>query len=149
MSQQKAVWAWRCSVTNAIQFSEYEYMLVMGIMIAKITKGVISVVEYISKSKVRRCGRDKNQVPSNDLLSRNIPSLPLSRQMDAEVSCGPAWQGQDSSSKGCLWQLPACAALLHGEQRHQCPAGGVQGMFRPPHLSLLCFSPVALDVGLS
>lgn len=64
MSQQKAVWARRFSVTNAIQFSEYEYMLVMGIMVAKSTKGIISVVEYISKSKVGRCGRDKSQVPS-------------------------------------------------------------------------------------
>lgn len=62
MSQQKAVWAWRFSVTNAIQFSEYKYMLIMGIMVAKITKGIVSVVEYISKSKVRKCGRDKSQV---------------------------------------------------------------------------------------
>ena len=61
-------------------------MLVIGIMVAKMTKGIISVVEYISKSKVGRCGRDKSQVPSNDLPGRNIPSLPLSKQMDAEVS---------------------------------------------------------------
>lgn len=48
MSQLKPVWAWRFSVTNAMQFSEYECILVMGIMVIKITKEIISVMQYKS-----------------------------------------------------------------------------------------------------
>lgn len=60
MSQLKPVWAWRFSVTNAMQFSEYECILVMGIMVIKITKEIISVMQYKSKSKVGRDGRMQN-----------------------------------------------------------------------------------------
>lgn len=60
MSQLKPVWTWRFSVTNAMQFSEYECILVMGIMVIKITKEIISVMQYKSKSKVGRDGRMQN-----------------------------------------------------------------------------------------
>lgn len=75
MSQLKPVWAWRFSVTNAMQFSEYECILVMGIMVIKITKEIISVMQYNSKSKVGRDGRMQNWIKTEKVVRKSSVGL--------------------------------------------------------------------------